>query len=254
MKKTFYMLRIKAVGCLAKISINDVEILNKPVNGSMTVEEPLNNYILESGPQEIEVSCLPFMRDAHLLKEAHIEYSVNIYEERSGLELIEELESYQTPAVSEGSMITQHKSTFVAEVPYKLDAWQSGVNLKKVDFDVKEKLLTAYQKYHFYLKTGHYAKAVEGMNKLVERVIITMYLPRETVRDNNEEFINDMAMGYEVEDIPKDVILDYQAYGKLATLKQPNGKSALFLTHPDQKMYINMLFYIPEGKTEFEVI
>ena len=51
-------------------------------------------------------------------------------------------------------------------------------------------------------------------------------------------------------------ILELSAYGKLASLKRNDGYSALYLDKEDadEELILQITFYIPEGKDEFEVI
>ena len=62
--------------------------------------------------------------------------------------------------------------------------------------------------------------------------------------------------GFKAKQISKDVVIEYSAYGKLASLKKLDRMSALHLENIETKedLLLPLTFHIPVGKTEFEVI
>lgn len=256
-KKTYYMIDCSALMCYFQIKINDVEVFAFNVDGQTSTDIPINQGVLESGNQEIEVRCLPLTGTPNLHKEAYVRYKVVVFDVSSGdFQFLEQFENNQTPPVTEGIPFTSHKSTFKAEVPYKLDAWQNGIDLKKVDFKIKPKLYTAYNKLKLDIQNGNYAKFAEAFKKREQNMATAMYLSPKEAKERIEKLIYDFSNGFEVAHIPEDAIVELSAYGKLACLKRPNGMSALFLENKktEEELILQPTFFIPEGKTEFEVI
>ena len=62
-----------------------------------------------------------------------------------------------------------HASTFEADVPYKLEAWQNGMNLKDAKFDVKEKLIRKYNEIIKLINGGNYSSFIAQYQK--EKII-----------------------------------------------------------------------------------
>src|SRR5690606_8793555 len=106
----------------------DVEILALDIKGQTATDIPINQAILESGVQEVEVRALPLVGEKALHPNAYVSYKINVYDMSSGdYAFIKQLEKVQTPPVEKGMPLTMHKRGFDAEVPYTLDAWQKGL-------------------------------------------------------------------------------------------------------------------------------
>ncbi len=256
-KKTYYMLDCSALMCYFQIKINDVEVFALNVDGQTATDIPINQGILESGNQEIEVRCFPLTGTYSLHKEAYVRYKIVAFDVSSGdFQFLEQFENNQTPPVTEGLPFTSHKSSFKAEVPYKLDAWQNGLDLKKVDFEIKPKLYDAYMRISVDIQNGNYAKFAESFKKREQNMASAMYLSFNEANERIEKLIYDFSHGFEVAPIPEDAVVELSAYGKLACLKRLNGMSALFLENKEteEELILQPTFFIPEGKTEFEVI
>ena len=129
--KNYYVLDVGTYMCHLIIKINDVEVFSLNIDGQMSTEIPINMGILESGMQAIQVIGLPANGEKELEKESYIRYKVMLYDVSGDkFVLIKNFENQYTPAVKKGIPIIVHESTFEAEVPYKLEAWQKEKILK----------------------------------------------------------------------------------------------------------------------------
>ena len=253
----YYEIDLSAALCFFKIKINDVELLSMNVEGQTRIDIPINSLILESGPQEIEVIATPLNGQKELNKEAYIRYRVNVFDVSSGdYKFIKRFDEYYTPSVQKGIPITAHKSKFEATVPYKLQAWQNGINLKDVKFDVKKELIKKYNQIIQKIKNGDYEAFIKEYSKKEFNNATSMYLSSEEAAARMKDIIEDMQNGFKVQDLPEDVFVEYSAYGKVVSLKCSDFMSALRLENMDtgEELILQITFYIPEGKDEFEVI
>lgn len=83
-----------------------------------------------------------------------------------------------------------------------------------------------------------------------------MYLSESESQGRVAELIDDFKSGFEIQPISKDAVMFVCANSKAAMLKRPNGESALFLQNleKEEELMLDISFFMPEGKTEFEVI
>lgn len=85
---------------------------------------------------------------------------------------------------------------------------------------------------------------------------MSMYLSQTEAQSRLTEWTSDFESGFKVMPIPQDSVLQFYANNKVVALKKLNGESALYLTNDktQEELMLDLSFYIPEGKTEFEVI
>ena len=83
-----------------------------------------------------------------------------------------------------------------------------------------------------------------------------MYLDEAEANNRIEKIVEDIKNGFKAIPVTSKVILEYSAYGKLASLKRNDGYSALYLDNEksNEEIILQIAFYIPQGKAEFEVI
>ena len=256
MSQIYYELDVSALMCHFQIKINDVEVFSLDIDGQTSADIPINQGILESGIQEIEVRVLPLSGHKELHKEAYVSYKVVEFDVSSGdFKFLKQWEKFQTPKVQKGIPFTIHKSTFPAKVTYKINAWQKGINLKEVK-DLKAKLIIAYNKIISDINNGHYDKFVQACKNKEINVAKAMYLNEGEAANRIKKLTHDFSSGFKALPVPKDAIVVYSAYCKLVSLKRLNGMSALYLENDktNEELVLPITFYIPEGKTEFEVI
>lgn len=257
MKQIYYELDCSALMCFFQIKINDVEVFSFNVDDQSSMDIPINNGILQSGMQEIEVKVFPLSGTKTLHKDAYLRYKLIEFDVSSGdFKFISQLENQQTTPVQKGVPFTMHKSKFQSNVTYKLDAWQKSINLKDLKIDIKEKLILEYNKIIKDLNSGTYEKFIEKYKKREKNAAIAMYLNESEAKNRLSKLTNDFKSGFKAIPISKDVIVEYSAYGKLASLKRIDGMSALYLENSktNEELVLPITFHIPEGKTEFEVI
>lgn len=257
MSQIYYELDCSALMCFVQIRINDVEVFALNVDGQASMDIPINQGILQSGLHEIEVRVLPLTGTKELHKEASVRYRVNEFDVSSGdFKFIKQFENHQTQPSKEGTPLLVHRSKFEANVSYKIEAWQNAVNLKEVNYDLKPKLINEYNKIIALINNGSYDLLNKAFAKKEENISVAMYLNPEEKATRMKKLINDFSSGFKARPISNNVLVDYMGYGKLASLKTSTGLSGLSLENSktDEELIIPLSFYIPNGKTEFEVI
>ena len=258
MSKLYYEIDLSAVLCHFRIKINDVELISMNIDGQTRFDVPINHLILESGLQNIEAIATPIKGATHLHKDAYIRYRVNVFDMSTGdYVFVKQLEEYYTPKAETPLPFSMHKSTFTADVPYVLDAWQKSGNIKDAKLDVKEMLISEYRKIAEEINKGQYDRFIERYAKREQNNATALYLSNNEAKNRISKLLYDFKNGFTVQPIIKEsVVVEYSAYGKLACLKRINGLSALYLENAqtEEELVLEIAFHIPEGKTTLEAV
>ena len=133
--------------------------------------------------------------------------------------------------------------------------WDNATNLKDLK-DLKQKLEASYNYIGKIIDKGNYNEFAEIIKSRENNMAISMYLSEINSKARINSLIDDAKNGFKIMPLAKDVVLKLYGYGKLASLKKINGEPALFLFNEEtnEELMLDLMFYIPEGKTEFEVI
>ncbi|WP_433778183.1 hypothetical protein [Flavobacterium anhuiense] len=256
MNQIYYELDCSALMCYFEVRINDVCVFSLNVDGQASMDIPINSGILEKGEQDIEIRVLPLSGDKELHKEAYVRYKVIEYDVSSGdFKFIQQFENFQTAPVQKNIPFIIHKSIFIANVSYKLDAWQNGVNLKEVNFDLKEALIGESNKLVAMLNTKDYKLFIDKLSKKEKNAAIAMYLNASESKSRISQIIDEIEDGFKAVPIKNDVYIEYSAYNKLATLKRLNRMPALYLenSQTNEEIVLDIRFCGFPGKNEFEI-
>ncbi|MGU3375983.1 hypothetical protein [Chryseobacterium sp. M5A1_1a] len=140
MNNPVYNFEIKAFYCLIELKINDILVFcHYEENGSIWIDWPLNQYILESGIQSFEVKVLPYKNHKTLSEKAQLEIGIHAIN-TSASDRIEIIEKNEVNIPDKEKLpFYVHKGTFTAAIPYKNTGWKDSVDLKKED---EKKLLS----------------------------------------------------------------------------------------------------------------
>lgn len=149
----------------------------------------------------------------------------------------------------------EHVQNFHAEVPYVTDTWQQGQLLADVD-DLNEKLKRAYSKIAVLIRNKEYDRLKMEFANREQTMATSMYLSREDSDARLNSLIEDIEAGFEVMPVHPTAVMIISGNGKLAAYKKLNGEPAFgLLNHKTgEELLLDLAFYVPQGKTEFELI
>ncbi|MGM5631971.1 hypothetical protein O2K51_13825 [Apibacter raozihei] len=255
--KPYYVIKFNAVACMFEVRINDISVLTINIEGQASSIVPINFAIPKSGEQTISVHLLPITGTTNLNPEAELKVEISLYEISHKFDFKEKVWEYSFPSIKKEQIIPvlTYTSVFQAAVPYSFDGWTTGENLKEME-NVKSKLIDAYNRLTQIINNGEYELFKQKIATRENSMRTSMYLSNEKSEKRISDLINDFQSGFKVQPIPSDAI--YMSYGfdKAAALKKTNGESALYLINYEtrEELMLDLLFYIPKGKTEFEVI
>ncbi|MFK7059790.1 hypothetical protein V3Q90_06595 [Flavobacterium oreochromis] len=257
MTQYYYELDCSAVMCYFTIKINDVEIFSLNVEGQIASDIPINNGILEKGEQIIEITMYPLKGEKELHKEAYVRYKVIEFDVSSGdFKYLNQFQEHQTIPVKKGIPVIKNSSIFNANVSYKLDAWQNSKNLKDLNIDLKKEIVSKYNEIIQIINEEQYDKLKKLLKMKFDNLAICMYLNKNEAQQKIDNLIDDFKSGFKPQKLTGAEVLEYSAKNKLVCLKRLDGKNALKLinqkTH--EELELMMYFYMPQGKTDFEII
>ncbi|GGH19868.1 hypothetical protein [Pedobacter zeae] len=256
MKQPYYIIDFSASACLFEIRVNDYPVIHMNVEGQVASNIPINYAILKSGIQFISVTILPNLGDLELHPKSEVKFNIKLFDCTSDFVFDQQFGEYQSEIVGEKKIpVLKYVNSFKAEVPYQLEAWQKGKNLKNIK-DCREKLELAYRKVIRMIMDGRFDDYNKLISKREENMAISMYLSKGESNARVAELIADFKSGFKISNIPKDSLMFLCADNKVAFLKKLNGESALCLENNEtqEELMLDISFYIPEGKEEFEVI
>ncbi len=254
--KPYYMIDFSASACTFEIRVNDYPVITQNIEGQVASIIPINFAILESGNQTITAKTLPIAGQTELDSAADLRFKVLLFDVSNDFVFQEQYEEFQSgPVVEQKLPIIIMTGKFVANVPYVLKAWQDGQDLVNIK-DVTSKLYTAYNTIASNINSGKYDLFKEKISRRENNMVMSMYLPQTEAQSRLTGLTSDFKSGFKVMPIPHDSVLQFYANNKVVALKKLNGESALYLTNDktQEELMLDLSFYIPEGKTEFEVI
>ena len=256
MRQIYYELDCSALMCYFEVRINDVCVFSLNVDGQASMDIPINSGILEKGEQDIEIRVLALSGGTELHKEAYVRYKVIEYDVSSGdFQYIQQFENFQTAPAQESIPFIIHKSVFIANVDYKLDAWQNGVDLKEVKFDLKKALLLQYEEIINALNDKNIRFFIQKLAKKEKNNAIAMYLSQEESKKRISQITDELENGFKAMPVDKNVYIEYSANNRLVTLKRLNRMPALYLENSEieEEIVIDIRFCGIKGNADFEI-
>lgn len=257
-KEPYYTIDFSASACNFEILINDIPVISMEVKGQVATNIPINYAIYKNGTQYIKARIMPLVGEINLDVVATLKYNVRLFDVANNeFNFIEDFPITELPKIEKEQKLPfiTNSTEFLAEIPYTLTKWNDAENLNDIE-DIKEKLIASYNYLADLLKNEKYDEFVERIRIREKNMAISMYLSNAESNARINSLINDAKNGFKIMPLPQDTVMKFYGYGKLATFKKLNGEPALFLYNSEtqEELMIDQMFYIPKGKTEFEVI
>ncbi|PQL92359.1 hypothetical protein [Apibacter adventoris] len=255
--KPYYIIDFSAAACLFEIRINDISVASMEIEGQTSTIIPINIGILESGIQNISSKILPLSGTTVLDTKAYLNFDIKLFDVTNDFIFKESFGEYRSTPVGKDLKlpIISYENHFQADVPYSFEGWKTGENLKDLE-NVKSKLLSAYNNLIKIINEKNYDLFIQKIKKRENFMATCMYLNETEKSSRINELISDFQSGFKVQPIPVDAIYVPYGYNKAAVLKKINGEPALWLLNEktEEELMLDLLFYIPKGKTEFEIL
>ena len=259
-----------------ELYINDIKADYDYVGGNSGVD--MNPYILKNGKYKVKLRIFPaFKAGEKLIEFDDIEKSNISFDSYIRNKETNEILNYNSiplPIVApkvDVPYFEQEWDVELTELPYELEGWSKGQDLRKWDKDKLEKKVVAYyQKLWHILNNGEGGEWTKLTQKRINETAIFYYESQEENQEaikNNQQNIEKYCTNNM---IPlEDYEMKLYAEGKLVCLERKthtrefNNKSPLDikgwspLIRKGKKSgagYYNVLLYLPQGSDEFVII
>ena len=259
-----------------ELYINDIKADCDYVGANSGVD--MNPYILKNGKYKVKLRIFPaFKAGKKLIEFDDIEKSNISFDSYIRNKETNEILNYNSiplPIVApkvDVPYFEQEWDVELTELPYELEGWSKGQDLRKWDKDKLEKKVVAYyQKLWHILNNGEGGEWTKLTQKRINETAIFYYESQEENQEaikNNQQNIEKYCTNNM---IPlEDYEMKLYAEGKLVCLerkthtKEFNNKSPLDikgwspLIRKGKKSgagYYNVLLYLPQGSDEFVII
>lgn len=256
MQQPYYVIDFSASACMLEIRINDYPVIHMNIPNQISTMIPINYAILESGEQKITASILPVAGQTEIDKQAGLKFNIKLFDVTGNFVFDSQFGDYQSKPVENKKLpVIRYDSTFKAEVPYQLKAWQDGISLKDLK-NCREKLESAYEKIIRVIQNKRYDEYQKMISRREENMAASMYLSKGESEGRFKELVQEFSSGMEIQPVPQDAVMFLHADNRTAVLKRLNGDAALYLVDPKtrEELMLDITFYIPAGKNEFEII
>ncbi|WP_343686697.1 hypothetical protein [Chryseobacterium gleum] len=255
-QQPYYMIDFSASACLFEIRINDYPVIHMNVEGQVASNIPINFAILKSGVQTISATILPNVGDVQLHPKSELKFNIKLFDVANDFVFDKQFGDYHSEAIEDKKkQIIKHVGSFTAEVPYQLSAWQNGRNLQDIK-DSRKKLEQAYDHISRLIRENKFEDYKKSISRREENMAASMYLSKAESEERFTDLVKDFKSGFKIQPVSKDAVMFVCAENRVAFLKKVNGESALYLENPEteEELMLDISFYIPEGKEEFEII
>ena len=259
-----------------ELYINDIKADYDYVGANNGVD--INPYILKNGKYKVKLRIFPaFKAGEKLIEFDDIEKSNISFDSYIRNKETNEILNYNSiplPIVApkvDVPYFEQEWDVELTELPYELEGWSKGQDLRKWDKkELEKKVVAYYQKLWHILNNGEGGRWTKLTQKRINETAIFYYESQEENQEaikNNQQNIEKYCTNNM---IPlEDYEMELYAEGKLVCLerkthtKEFNNKSPLDikgwspLIRKGKKSgagYYNILLYLPQGSDEFVII
>ena len=259
-----------------ELYINDIKADCDYVGANSGVD--MNPYILKNGKYKVKLRIFPaFKAGEKLIEFDDIEKSNISFDSYIRNKETDEISNYNSiplPIVAPKEDVPYFEQEWEVELtdlPYELEGWSKGQDLRKWDKkELEKKVVAFHQKIRKILNDGNSEEWMELIQKRFDEVCIFDYLSEKRIEKDLEEIKEDVEEYSKGTMIPlEDYELKLYAEGKLVTLerkthtKEFNNYSPLDIkgwspliskgTTYGAAPY-PILLYLPQGSDEFVII
>ena len=259
-----------------ELYINDIKADCDYVGANSGVD--MNPYILKNGKYKVKLRIFPaFKAGKKLIEFDDIEKSNISFGSYIRNKETDEILNYEdkplpiTAPTIDVPYFEQEWEVEITELPYELEGWSKGQDLRKWDKDKLEKKVVAFhQKIRKILNDGNSEEWMKLIQKRFDEVCIFDYLSEKRIEKDLEEIKEDVEEYSKGTMIPlEDYELKLYAEGKLVTLERKThtrefnnyspldikgwspliSKGTIYGAAP-----YPILLYLPQGSDEFVII
>ena len=260
-----------------ELYINDILAVSRSRGSNAAID--INPYVLKNGKYKIKLRLLPYWHlNETTVSKSDIENARLFFGSYIRNKETDEILNYKAdvalPIVApkvDVPYFEQEWDVELTELPYELEGWSKGQDLRKWDKDKLEKKVVAFhQKIRKILNDGNSEEWMKLIQKRFDEVCIFDYLSEKRIEKDLEEIKEDVEEYSKGTMIPlEDYELKLYAEGKLVTLERKTHTREFNNYSPlDIKGWSPLiskgttygaapypiLLYLPQGSDEFVII
>ena len=275
-KQTTYMIDL-TLKTPHELYINDILAVSRSRGSNAAID--INPYVLKNGKYKIKLRLLPYWHlNETTVSKSDIENARLFFGSYIRNKETDEILNYKAdvalPIVAPKEDVPYFEQEWdveLTELPYELEGWSKGQDLRKWDKkELEKKVVAYYQKLWRILNNGEGEKYVEVWKKADQELFSYYYTTQERYLKLVENTIEDVEEYCKGTMIPlEDYEMKLYAEGKLVCLERKthtrefNNKSPLDIKGWSPLIlkgkksgagYYNVLLYLPQGSNEFVII
>ena len=275
-KQTTYMIDL-TLKTPHELYINDILAVSRSRGSNAAID--INPYVLKNGKYKIKLRLLPYWHlNETTVSKSDIENARLFFGSYIRNKETDEILNYKAdvalPIVAPKEDVPYFEQEWEVEItdlPYELEGWSKGQDLRKWDKDKLEKKVVAFhQKIRKILNDGNSEEWMKLIQKRFDEVCIFDYLSEKRIEKDLEEIKEDVEEYSKGTMIPlEDYELKLYAEGKLVTLERKTHTKEFNNYSPlDIKGWSPLiskgtiygaapypiLLYLPQGSDEFVII
>ncbi|MET3879820.1 hypothetical protein [Chitinophaga sp. OAE865] len=264
-----YQVRFTNVSCSYEIFVNDmlVTFSFSPGNTAGEQSADIPQYILKSGPQELKIKLYPEAggdgnpgnafndNSSCTARIVHGDYEKNIRDN------YKEVLKIKSPVLNPGVPGRELKGSFTAKVPYTLQGWSAGADLKQEDKAALTKEVVAVYQQFIKAFENKDVPAIASMiyNREKEIAQAFFFVPgKPNSYDQGWEKLEKEVTAIKSIQLVKGYELRYSGDGKVVALLQPKGTDrdypAIEAETEDKYSYYALYLYRPAPGSPLRVI
>lgn len=256
----YYTIDFTAVNCRFEVLINDIPVISLETEGQMSPNVPINFGIFSSGKQNVVINLFPVSGQNIIDDKTKFEYVIKLFNVQG--ETFTHVKDCVTNKIQISQKVSdfKHSSSFEADISYEMSTLEYSkdlsLDLKNNISVITDKLHLIYKKISDCFANKQYDSLVEMIKNREKNMATAMYLSDADANARINSLITDSQNGFLPMPLSHDKVLKIYGNGKLATYKKNNGEPAFFLFNPNtgEELMLELMFHIPNGKAEFEVI
>lgn len=272
-KEPMYYLRINQLNCIYEILVNGEIVTGNYSLMQYASATEINRAILKSGPQTITYRLYPV---GDLVKEEigegkTITTLLNSTEISIDVIRVDDINTYESITDDE-KLVVKHQSkknketgnfigaglpyyehtfTFNAQVPYEIEGWTNGIDLRKLDQKkLEQAVVTEYKKIQKLYEAKDVAAILDTKYHSFVRLAVTEYRDKQYIKEMVKEIYEPILIEDKDFQPIKDYIVDFHGNGAIISLWHPSVIQKLDLdVRLDRKSTFYFLYTDEDGDT-----
>ncbi|MGO3183412.1 MAG: hypothetical protein ACTIJ9_11325 [Aequorivita sp.] len=254
-KKPYFVVDFNKSICNFEILINDIPAFKSMDGGSLASHYPINQFILESGSQNISIRVLPLLGETLLQKDSYLKIKVHSFDsETQDYENLDEVYQYETPSYEKQEypaiLITD---SFNAKVPFNLEGWKNSVVLENIS-EIEKQAATFYKKLHQLAQ-----KDTESLFNLFSEKFTEVDEALYLKADNKKEWqslLNQLSQeDFVLQPFPQSIKTNLYGFGKVVETTSLIGNSILYYKNKEgDEFSLPVLIHKKSKDSDFEII